>query len=267
MKKIYLSLSAIAILFAQPSYAQWTADAGNVNIYNTNTGNVGIGTTSPSSYFHGGNNKVLEIFNPNTAINSQSHLILSTNSIMPGSSAGTITWVTKGPVYTYGLAYIASIIQGNNTSDAYGNLIFATANGTGPMERMRIDQFGNIGVGTTDPRGYKLAVAGNMIAEQVTVKLQASWPDYVFKKDYSLMPLSELRRYINQNDHLPEIPADKEIKEKGLNLGEMNTLLMKKIEELTLYLLEKDKQLKEQEVKINRQEERLDKFEAMLKEK
>jgi hypothetical protein len=69
------------------------------------------------------------------------------------------------------------------------------------------------------------------------------WNDYVFHDDYKLMPLSELESFVNANKHLPEIPSEKEVIENGINIGEMNALLLKKIEELTLYVIELKKQL------------------------
>jgi hypothetical protein len=66
-------------------------------------------------------------------------------------------------------------------------------------------------------------------------------PDYVFEKDYDLLSLSELETYITQNKHLPEVPSAKEMEAEGLNLKEMNLLLLKKVEELTLHLIEMKK--------------------------
>jgi hypothetical protein len=116
---------------------------------------------------------------------------------------------------------------------------------------MITDASGNIAVNasSTSPT-YKFAINGALIATSATVKLYANWPDYVFKKDYTLTPLSELKTYINQNHHLPEMPTVQQIAKDGLNLGEINKLLVKKVEELTLYLIEKDKQLDDQQ-KIN----------------
>jgi len=104
---------------------------------------------------------------------------------------------------------------------------------------------GNVVIGTNAmPTGYKFAVAGGAIAESMTVKLQANWPDYTFKNDYKLMPLAELKTYVDKNQHLPEIPSAAQVEKDGINLGEMNRLLLKKVEELTLYLIEKDKEMK-----------------------
>ncbi|WP_276090973.1 hypothetical protein [Pedobacter sp. JY14-1] len=101
---------------------------------------------------------------------------------------------------------------------------------------------GSVAIGTTDPKGYKLAVAGNMIAESVKVKLQGTWPDFVFAKDYALPSLSETETHIKEKGHLPGIPSAAEVKENGIELGEMNKKLLEKIEELTLHLIRIDKE-------------------------
>ncbi|MDB5025953.1 MAG: hypothetical protein JWP78_3708 [Mucilaginibacter sp.] len=118
---------------------------------------------------------------------------------------------------------------------------------------MLTDASGNIGIGTFNPNGYKLAVKGNIHAQQVNVDLN-TWPDDVFKKDYQLPTLQEVRTYIDQHRHLPEMPSEQEVIKDGLNVGEMNRLLTKKVEELTLYLIEKDKQIKD--LTDSQQEER-----------
>jgi hypothetical protein len=79
------------------------------------------------------------------------------------------------------------------------------------------------------------------------VKLVANWPDYVFKKDYALPSLADVKTYIDQNQHLPEIPSAQQIEKDGINLGEMNKLLLKKVEELTLYLIEMKTKLESQQ--------------------
>jgi hypothetical protein len=111
---------------------------------------------------------------------------------------------------------------------------------------------GQLTIGDCNPYTYKLAVGGSMIAESVTVKLQGSWPDYVFKKDYQLPSLQEVKTYIDQNHHLLDMPSEEQVTKEGLNMGEVNKLLTKKVEELTLYLIEKDQEIKEQK-KINQE--------------
>lgn len=122
--------------------------------------------------------------------------------------------------------------------------------GTGGNAYMSIVQ-GNVAIGTLDPKGYKLAVNGSAIATSMTVKLNSAWPDYVFKKDYQLPSLQDVKTYIDQNQHLPEVPSEQQIAKEGLNLGEMNKLLMKKVEELTLYLIDEHKKNKDQQVQID----------------
>lgn len=97
---------------------------------------------------------------------------------------------------------------------------------------------GSVGIGTLDPKGYKVAVAGKIIAEEVVVKLQGSWPDYVFDDEYKLPSLTEVASYIRKHKHLPEIPSQREVMANGISVGAMNALLLKKVEELTLYLIE-----------------------------
>ncbi|MHA4894136.1 hypothetical protein ACXZ1K_05235 [Pedobacter sp. PWIIR3] len=105
---------------------------------------------------------------------------------------------------------------------------------------------GGVGINTTAvPSGYKLAVAGNMVAESVKVKLQGAWPDYVFAKEYELPSLQATEQHIKDNGHLPGIPSAAEVKANGLDLGEMNAKLLQKIEELTLHLIEQTKSIKD----------------------
>ncbi len=105
---------------------------------------------------------------------------------------------------------------------------------------------GNVAIGTTTiPSGYKLAVDGKIIAEEVLVELSTAWPDYVFESDYRLLTLEEIEKFIKSNKHLPEMPSAKEMEEKGIELGTMNSLLLKKIEELMLHTIEQEKKIDE----------------------
>jgi len=122
---------------------------------------------------------------------------------------------------------------------------------------------GNVGIGTINPK-ERLSVNGNMRAHEIKVEV-ANWPDYVFDNEYKLPSLQETGEYIKANKHLPGIPAAVEVKENGISLGAMNSALLKKIEELTLYLIEKEAQLKnQQDVNVN-MENRLSILEHHLK--
>ena len=88
---------------------------------------------------------------------------------------------------------------------------------------------------------------------EVTVET-SGWSDYVFNKDYQLKPLAEVEQYVKENKHLPDIPSAEEVKDNGVNLAEMNALLLKKIEELTLYNIQMEKRISALEDQINNQQ-------------
>jgi hypothetical protein len=113
----------------------------------------------------------------------------------------------------------------------------------------QIVTFSNVGVGigTTDTKGYKLAIAGDAIAEKVVVKLKTNWPDHVFKPEYKLPSLSIVEQHIKEKGHLQDIPSEKEVNDKGLDLGDMNAKLLQKIEELTLYIIAQEKRIQKLE--------------------
>jgi len=114
------------------------------------------------------------------------------------------------------------------------------------------DDDGNVGIGTIDiPSDYKFAVNGKIITEGVKVMLRNDWPDFVFTKEYKKMSLGELENYINKNNHLPDMPSASDVKKDGVDLGDMNSKLLQKIEEITLYIIEQNKQIKEQDKKID----------------
>ncbi|NML21090.1 hypothetical protein HHL16_09410 [Pseudoflavitalea sp. G-6-1-2] len=114
---------------------------------------------------------------------------------------------------------------------------------TNNVERMRISSNGSVGIGTTQiATGYKLYVEGNIRARKVRVD-NSTWPDYVFEKEYALMPLSELEQFIQQNRHLPGVPTAAEVHKEGVDLGSNAAIALKKIEELTLYTIDLQKQV------------------------
>jgi len=124
----------------------------------------------------------------------------------------------------------------------YAPLLFKS-NGDIILAGARNATNGNVGIGTTDTKGYKLAVNGDAIFTRVKVESYSSWPDYVFSENYKLPHLSEVASFIRQNKHLPDIPSAAEIQKEGVDLGEMNKKLLQKIEELTLYLIDQQKQI------------------------
>lgn len=84
---------------------------------------------------------------------------------------------------------------------------------------------------------YRLSVDGDMIAKRCVIQV-TNWADYVFSSSYKLSPLEEVEAFIARNKHLPDVPSEAEVKEKGIEMGEMNAILLQKVEELTLYLIQ-----------------------------
>jgi len=89
----------------------------------------------------------------------------------------------------------------------------------------------------TIANGYDLTVGGRIICEEVKVKAQNNWPDYVFDRDYELMTLSQVNKFIEDNGHLPGVPSAAEVSNQGRNVGEMQRILLEKIEEITIHLI------------------------------
>lgn len=146
-----------------------------------------------------------------------------------------------------------------NMSGVYGNSLqfWAYDNMECPNglcnNRFTIMDNGNVGIGTANPVA-KLSVAGNILAEEVKVKLQADWPDYVFTPSYNLPSLKETEQHIKEKGHLPGIPSAEEVKNNGVDLGDMNARLLQKIEELTLHLIELKKENEALNTRMNQLE-------------
>ena len=128
--------------------------------------------------------------------------------------------------------------------------------------RMIVTAGGDVGIGTTTPK-EKLSVNGKIRAKEIKVEL-ANWPDYVFEEGYQKLSLAEIEQFIKHNKHLPGVPTAKQVEQEGVELGEMNKILLKKIEELTLLLIDKDKELKREKEENNA---RLNEIEKWIKNK
>ena len=116
---------------------------------------------------------------------------------------------------------------------------------------------GNIGIGTINPTS-KLDINGTVRAKEVKIEA-TGWADFVFSKDYELPSLKEIENHITTNNTLPGILSEKEVRENGIDLGEMQVKLLQKIEELTLYTIEQQKQIDNQNLRIKELEEKLSK--------
>lgn len=123
---------------------------------------------------------------------------------------------------------------------------------------------GNLGIGTTDTKGFKLGVKGKIAAEEVKVAIYSNWADFVFENDYDLPTLIEVEQHIIEKGHLKDIPSAKEVKENGIFLGEMDSKLLQKIEELTLYAIDQEKRIRALELNNKNLEDENSKLQALF---
>jgi hypothetical protein len=250
---------------------------GSLNTMTLNGGNVGIGTVSPNAKVHingsgGGTTDLLVNGRITTgdASNAGGMWVNSSQNMFVGaSSASTLGFYNNGawrmivdnggnvgigttsPQYkleVHGTTIIGQYTNGMAVIDAFNSYAYFGCNNA--SNGIAVGPNGYVGIGTTSPDA-RLAVAGQVHAQEVKVSITVPGPDYVFDKDYKLTSLDEIKTYIDQNKHLPEIPSAKEMEKNGVQLGEMNMLLLKKIEELTLYVIELKKEV--EELKENQQ--------------
>ncbi len=133
---------------------------------------------------------------------------------------------------------------GNHIATQNINLNGFYLSGNGEDKGIFINSEGKVAIGTTyTPGNHSLYVKGGILAEEIKVQLVDSWSDYVFQPGYKKISLTELEKFINENKHLPDVPSADEMKQNGLDVVEINSLLLKKIEELTLYIIDQQKQI------------------------
>lgn len=182
---------------------------------------------------------------------AQPRALVHINSITTGDTL-KISNATTGHNKTDGMNIY------NNGNEAFLiNLENSNLNlGTNNTSIARLTPAGAMVIGTTTtPAGYKLYVETGILTEKVKVaiKTSANWADYVFADDYTLQPLSQVEQYIREHKHLPGIPSAAEVVEQGVDVGSMDAKLLEKIEELTLHLIQLEKevqQLKESNRKL-----------------
>ncbi|MDN3588083.1 hypothetical protein QWY86_15475 [Pedobacter aquatilis] len=190
----------------------------------SSNGNIGIGTVDPDNVQSW--QKVLDVYG-----NVNSKFLVRSSSVKTGVFSHE-TWgsTTIGRIGTESNHDLGLMV-------GYGNIV------------MQLKTNGNVGIGTDTPR-EKLSVNGKIRAHEIKVEM-ANWPDYVFEEDYENQSLEGLEGLIKTNKHLPDVPSAKDAQSNGVDLGELNKLLLKKIEELTLHIIEINKELKVQKLELN----------------
>ncbi len=264
-------------------------DASGSNIFNNNTGNVGIGTNNPytrltietpyntSGWYHIGRNGTDSIVVGEGIGGVSAAIGTSTNHALrftAGPGSGKVSIYPSGDV-VIGDNNVGSVgrltVKTTNNADGIshigdgGNILKTRMGGTsagigtfsptnmrifsGGLSRILISEAtGNVGIGTDNPT-YKLSVLGNIRCTEAVV--ETGWADYVFEKNYQLPSLNDVEKFILQNKHLPNIPSAAEIEKNGLHLGDTQKRMMEKIEELTLYIIQQQKEIDALKEKIN----------------
>ena len=216
----------LLILSWQAALPQWTTSGSS--IYNTNTGNVGIGTSSPGYK--------LEM---NTTSQGDGLMLRYNGSNFVSLHGPSIQawWYNPNTLTGDG-----GFIYGGSNIDV-GTPGFVIAPWSATAGGIRLDQYGNVGIKTNNTQGYQLAVNGAAIFTSARIKAYTNWPDFVFSADYKLWQLDSLSDYIKANHHLPDLPSADSVQSAGIDLGRTDAALLQKIEELTLYIIEQKKEL------------------------
>jgi hypothetical protein len=189
---------------------------------------------------------------PKTNLDLKGNMNISPSTNLANGLIGSIGFSPVNYPTINNSVSITGLYEGNDWSNGSG-LAFSTTSGPDitmqlPKERMRINKDGFVGIGTVTP-GYILDVCGTIRAKEIKVDLLGGC-DFVFKKDYKLMSLNDLEKFVTTKQHLPEIASEKEMIENGLNMKEFQMKLLQKMEEMTLYIIEQNKKNEKQEQEL-----------------
>lgn len=215
-------------------------------------GNVTIGAKDTS------NHTTMRIYSNGGVLlprltNAQRNAIASTNL-----KSGLLLYNSDSSLFQYynGSTW-NSVGSGSGSSGRW--LFNATAN-------TAYDSTDNIAIGINDAKGYKLAVKGTALFTRVQVLAANNWPDYVFRKEYRLRKLEDLASYIDKYHHLPEIVSAAKVGKDGFDLGANQAAILKKVEELTLYLIDENRRLSSQNSELEGQSKKIVTLEMQIAE-
>ena len=224
----------------------WTASTDNVGVtgYTILQGGASIGTTNGATTFN------VTGLTQNTSYAFTVTARDAAGNVSAASNTVNVTTTGGGGIIDY-----TSANSNLTTVDWTARDLFANR---------------NVGIGTTNTQGYRLAVAGSVVAEEVNVKLQVNWPDYVFESTYHLPSLKEVEEHILSQGYLINMPSASEVEQNGIEIGKMNAKLLQKIEELTLYTIAQEKKilsLEQENERIDAIAQRLIELEQSIKKK
>ncbi|WP_146198873.1 hypothetical protein [Pararcticibacter amylolyticus] len=244
-------------------YYHHTGEEKWLKLFTINNSNWSYGGVSGRVYFvdyQGVGGSYVDFAFPQT-INSwqKPTLFINGNSCtklkwyITSNDVGSYTVYVKTPTFHLGLSFL---YRGSSYVPHFAEegvipttFVWSSENDPESLAFFRSD--GNWGLGTTNPT-HKLTVNGQIRAREIKVE-NDNWPDYVFEKQYQPMTLNNLAAYISKNGHLPEIPSATEVKKEGVNLSALNAKMLQKIEELTLYIIDQQKEIES----LKRQNEKI----------
>lgn len=238
---------------------------GISRFYIRGDGNVGIGTTNPQSKMYmvtsGVGNTLgdrINILSTETNVGNNTSMI----NLYSYRNVNGTDWLSAS-------TRLQQRIDGTDMGFLEFNppgMPWGLALGTNNSGRLYIDNNGNVGIGTLNinDNSFALFVEKGIRTRRVKVD-QTGWPDYVFHPTYKLPSLKDLENYIKQNNHLPDVPSENEVENGGLDLGENQALLLKKIEELTLYIIDQDNKMQKQEKELQDMKKQLEAIKSQLK--
>ncbi len=266
LSKVFCGIIFMGMAVSQLNGQTWTSVSSSSTLYaNPTTTNVGIGTSSPSSKL---DIRATSLQSPLSAqIGGVTKFMINSNG---GISVGGNTVPPVGGIYSAGHIYVGfSNRIGFGTWAEGANRLFLVHTGTHGyidykdnlhfradlnwVSALTLYGNGSVGIGFNTTynqgdyrnQGYKLAVNGGILCEEVKVISDVPNSDYVFEQDYELMSIQDVDSYIKEHKHLPNIPSAEEFKRDGYKVGEMDDMLLRKVEELTLYVIELQKQINE----------------------
>ncbi len=269
--------SARYIRYNFPSMVAWNSHLDEIEVYNSVPVNLPVvSLTAPAdgSNYIEGDSIVFHATATETSgtISKVEFYQGSTKIGEDATSPYSYTW-TKVPEGEYTITAKAIDVNGYSSASTYITVYvdFPSPSHWIQTGTTTYDTLDNIGIGTTNTQGYKLAVNGSAIFTKVKVKPLSAWPDYVFHKTYALPDLSAVDKYIALHKHLPGVLSADELKKSGgVDIGENQALLLQKIEELTLYIIRQNRELealKKKSLQLTDLQEQIDELKKLIQSK